>query len=97
MWFEETHTDLYDTKVQNYKFALFAKMDEKAGETEFTLIRIIMQGSVFGPIKWGLLHQEKGQIKAAIGNEIVYLSYRNHLNINNLKTILSYLELSRAI
>ena len=60
MWFEETHNDLYDTKVQNYKFALIAKMDERAqvvvktpcGPTdEFTLKRIVMQGSVFGPIK----------------------------------------------
>ena len=49
MWFEETHNDLYDTKVQNDKFALIAKMDERdqvvvktpCGPTdEFTLKRI---------------------------------------------------------
>ena len=58
MWFAETHNDLFDTKVN--KFALIAKMDENAkvlvkspcGPTdEFTLQKIVMRGSVFGPIK----------------------------------------------
>ena len=60
MWFEETHNDLFDVKVQDDKFALIAKLDAKAkvivktpcGPTdEFTLEQIVMQGSVFGPIK----------------------------------------------
>ena len=60
MWFEETHNDLYDVKVQDKKFALIAKLDEEAEvivktpagpTTEFKLEELIMQGSVFGPIK----------------------------------------------
>ena len=60
MWYEETHNDMFDVKVQDDKFALIAKMDETAevvvktpcGPTdEFTLQKIVMQGSVFGPIK----------------------------------------------
>ena len=60
MWFQETHNDLFDVKVTDDKFALISKMDEKAevivktpcGPTdEFSMERIIMQGSVFGPIK----------------------------------------------
>ena len=60
MWYSETHNDMYDAKVQDNKFSLIAKMDEKAevvvktpcGLTEeFTVNRSIMQGSVFGPIK----------------------------------------------
>ena len=60
MWYAETHNDMYDVKVQDDKFALIAKMDQKAnvivktpcGPTEeFTLEEIVMQGSVFGPIK----------------------------------------------
>ena len=30
MWFAETHNDLFDVKVKDDKFALIAKMDEKA-------------------------------------------------------------------
>ena len=60
MWFAETHNDLFDVKVKDDKFALIAKLDEKAdvvvktpcGNTDqFTLENIVMQGSVFGPIK----------------------------------------------
>ena len=60
MWYAETHNDLYDVKVKDNKFALIAKLDEKAdvvvktpcGLTdEFTLDQLVMQGSVFGPIK----------------------------------------------
>ena len=60
MWFEETHNDLFDMKVQDKKFAVIAKLDEEAevivktpaGPTsEFKLKELIMQGSVFGPIK----------------------------------------------
>ena len=60
MWFAETHNDLYDVKVQDKNFALIAKLDEEAevvvktpaGPTnEFKLNELIMQGSVFSPIK----------------------------------------------
>ena len=60
MWFEETMNDLWDVKVQDDRFALISKLDEKCrivvktpcGTTEmFELARIVLQGSVFGPIK----------------------------------------------
>ena len=60
MWYAETHNDLFDVKVKDNKFSLIAKLDEKAdvvvktpcGVTdEFTLDELVMQGSVFGPIK----------------------------------------------
>ena len=60
MWYAETHNDLFDVKVQDNKFALIAKLDEEAEvvvktaagtTTEFKLEELIMQGSVFGPIK----------------------------------------------
>ena len=60
MWFEETMNDLWDVKVQDDKFSLISKLDEKCkivvktpcGPTErFELERIVLQGSVFGPIK----------------------------------------------
>ena len=56
----ETHNDMFDAKVQDDKFALIAKMDETAKVVvktpcdptdEFTLNKIVMQGSVSGPIK----------------------------------------------
>ena len=60
MWFEETLNDLWDVKIQDDKFALITKLDEKCrivvktpcGTTDrFELSRIVLQGSVFGPIK----------------------------------------------
>ena len=60
MWFEDAHNDLYDVKITDNKFALIAKLDEAAnvivktpcGVTEeFELNKLVMQGSVFGPIK----------------------------------------------
>ena len=60
MWYEDTHNDIYDVKIKNDKFALIAKLDKVAkvivktplGPTdEFTLDQLVMQGSVFGPIK----------------------------------------------
>ena len=50
MWFEDTHNDLFDVKVQDDKFELIAKMDEETkvvvktpcGPTdEFTLEKIV--------------------------------------------------------
>ena len=60
MWYEETLNDLWDVKIQNDKFALISKLDENCkivvktpcGVTDrFELSRIVLQGSVFGPIK----------------------------------------------
>ena len=60
MLFEETMNDLWDVKVQDDKFSLISNLDEKCrivlktpcGPTErFELNRIVLQGSVFGPIK----------------------------------------------
>ena len=60
MWYEETLNDLWDVQVQDRMFALISKLDEKckivvktpSGPTDmFELERIVLQGSVFGPIK----------------------------------------------
>ena len=60
MWFEETHNDLWNTNVNDDKFSLIAKLDENCqpvvktpcGDTDrFTLQRVVLQGSVFGPLK----------------------------------------------
>ena len=60
MWFAETHNDLWNTKINDDKFSLIAKLDENCqavvktpcGDTDrFNLNQIVLQGSVFGPIK----------------------------------------------
>ena len=60
MWYEDTLNDLWDVKIQDDKFSLISKLDEKCriivktpvGATDmFELSRIVLQGSVFGPIK----------------------------------------------
>ena len=70
MWYHETHNDLFDVKVNDDKFSILAKMDETAkvviktpcGITdELTLNKLIMQGSVFGPIKSTITIDTLGQ------------------------------------
>ena len=60
MWYQETMNDLWDTGIQDDKFALIAKMNEKCniaiktpmGVTErFELEKIEMQGTKFSNIK----------------------------------------------
>jgi hypothetical protein len=60
MWYQETMNDMWDVGVQDDRFALMAKMNEKCsiaiktpvGITErFTAREIEMQGTVPGPIK----------------------------------------------
>ena len=60
IWHAETMNDIYDTKIQDDKFALISKLDEEChikvktpcGETdEFVFSNLVLQGSVFGPIK----------------------------------------------
>jgi hypothetical protein len=60
MWYQETMNDMWDVGVQDDKFALMAKMNQKcniavktpAGISErFIATEIEMQGTVVGPIK----------------------------------------------
>ena len=60
MWYQETMNDRWDVGVQDDKFALMARMNEKCsigiktpvGLTErFEAVQIEMQGTVLGPIK----------------------------------------------
>ena len=60
MWYAETLNDLWNVKIQDDTFSLISKLDEKCkivvktpcGTTDnFELERIVLQGSVFGPIK----------------------------------------------
>ena len=60
MWHAETMNDIWDTSIQDDKFAMIARLDQECfvkvktpcGETEeFELSDLVLQGSVFGPIK----------------------------------------------
>ena len=60
MWYQETMNDMWDVGIQDDKFALMAKMNEKCniaiktpvGITErFEATEIEMQGTVPGPLK----------------------------------------------
>jgi hypothetical protein len=63
MWYEETLNDLRNVKVQDDQFAQISKLDEHCkivvktpcGDTDmFELQRIVLEGSVFGPIKYSV-------------------------------------------
>ena len=79
MWYEETLNDLWDVKIQDDKFALISKLDEKCkivvktpcGVTDnFELERIVLQGSVFGPIKCSVQMDTIGREALQTGNGI---------------------------
>ena len=94
MWFEETLNDLWDVEVQDDKFTLISKLDEKCnvvvktpcGTTEmFELERIVLQGSVFGPIKCSVQMDTLGRdsLKSGVG----LFKYRNTVDVPALAMI----------
>ena len=91
MDFEETHNDLFDAGVKSDLFSLIAKLDEKCsvriktpcGPTEsFNLDRLIMQGSVFGPIKCSVQIDTIGR-ESLIQKTGVY-NYKKCVNVTAL-------------
>ena len=94
MWYSETHNDIYDAKVTDDKFAMLAKLDEKAivkvktpcGETDqFNLEKIIIQGGVFSPIKCTVQIDTLGR-DCMKYNECLY-KYKNAVNVPPLALI----------
>ena len=84
MWYQETLNDLWDVQVKDDRFALLAKLDEKCkvvvktpcGTTEqFELNRVVLQGSVFGPIKCSVQMDTLGRDCLKSGNGIY--KYKN--------------------
>ena len=103
MWYQETHNDMFDVKVNDDRFALIAKMDETAnvivktpcGPTdEFSLDRLIMQGSVFGPIKATIQIDTLGR-DCENYNQGMFL-YKNVLSLTPLALIDDCLGFSRC-
>ena len=103
MWFEETHNDLWNTHVRNDKFALISKLDENCqpvvktpcGDTDrFSLQRIILQGSVFGPLKCSVQVDTLGRdcLKRGVG---LYL-YKGAISIPPLAMIDDVLGVTRC-
>ena len=103
MWFEETHNDLWNTQVRNDKFALISKLDENCqpvvktpcGDTDrFSLQRIILQGSVFGPLKCSVQVDTLGRdcLKRGVG---LYL-YKGAISVPPLAMIDDVLGVTRC-
>ena len=94
MWFEETLNDLWDVNIQNDKFALISKLDEQCkavvktpcGTTDmFELNRIVLQGSVFGPIKCSVQMDTLGRDSLKTGLGI--FKYKNSVDVPALAMI----------
>ena len=94
MNYEETHNDLWDVGVKNDKFALIAKLDEKAkvvvktpcGTTDqFNLKQSVMQGTVFAPIKCSVQIDTLGKDCFANGDGLY--EYKNIVDIPTLSMI----------
>ena len=94
MWYEDTMNDMWDVKVQDDKFALISKLDEQCkivvktpvGVTDmFDLERIVLQGSVFGPIKCSVQMDTIG--KKALQTGFGIYKYRGSVHIPALAMI----------
>ena len=94
MNYEETHNDLWDVGVHDDKFAMIAKLDEHVkavvktpcGTTEeFELNKIVMQGTVFAPIKCSIQIDTLGRDCLANGDGIY--EYKNIVDVPGLSMI----------
>ena len=94
MDYVETHNDLYDAGVVNDLFTLIATLDEKCsvrvktpcGSTDrFELQKLVMQGSVFGPIKCSVQIDTLGR-ESLIENSGLYL-YKKKVNVMALSMV----------
>ena len=94
MWYEETLNDLWNVKVQDDRFALISKLDERCkivvktpcGVTYmFELQRIVLQGSVFGPIKCSVQMDTIGKDSLQTGNGLI--KYKGAVDIPSLAMI----------
>ena len=103
MWYQDTHNDMFDVKVQDDKFSLISKMDQNAqvvvktpcGMTdEFSVERIIMQGSVFGPIKSTISIDTLGRDCLKFNKGM--FKYKNVLNLTPLALIDDCLRFSKC-
>ena len=101
MWYEETLNDLSDVKIQDENFALISKLDEKCqivvktpcGVTDmFKMERIILQGSVFGPIKCSVQMDTLGRESLRTGSGI--FKYKQTVDVPSLAMIDDILGLS---
>ena len=94
MWYEETLNDMWDVKIQDDKFALISKLDNKckivvktpSGVTDmFELSRIVLQGSVLGPIKCSVQMDTIGRESLRTGLGIY--KYKDTVDIPSLAMI----------
>ena len=103
MWFEETHNDLWNTNINDDKFALISKLDENCqavvktpcGDTDrFALRRIVLQGSVFGPIKCSVQVDTLG--RDCLSRDVGLYRYKNVISVPPLAMIDDILGITRC-
>ena len=94
MWFQETHNDLWNANITDDRFALISQLDENCqavvktpcGDTErFTLNRIVLQGSVFGPLKCSVQVDTLG--RDCLSRDVGLYQYKNVISIPPLAMI----------
>ena len=94
MWYEDTLNDLWDVEIQDDNFCLLSKLDERckvvvktpSGTTDrFELYRIVLQGSVFGPLKCAVQMDTLG--REALQSGVGIFKYKNSVNIPSLAMI----------
>ena len=105
MGYEETHNDMWDVIKKSDKFNLIAKLDEKVtakvktpvGLTEeFTLERIVLQGSVNAPIKCSIQSETLSSNCMKRDNGSVMYKYKGLVYIPPLQMVDDIMMLSRC-
>ena len=94
IWYEETLNDMWDVQIQDDRFALISKLDDNCkivvktpcGVTDmFELSRLVLQGSVFGPVKCSVQMDTIGKESLRTGYGIY--KYKNTVDIPSLAMI----------
>ena len=105
LMYSETHNDIFDTKINDDKFALIAKLDEEAFvkvktpmgmSPEFPLKRSIFQGSVLGPIKCSVSIDTFGRdTLSAKNSENALYKYKNIIEVPPLAMMDDIMTISK--
>ena len=92
----ETYNDLWEAGIQNDKFALLSKLDEKCNVNvktpcgitgDFKLKQLIMQGSTFGSLKCVVQTDTLGKEALSEGEGISLYKYKNLIDVPPLSLV----------
>ena len=105
MSYFETYNDLWEAGIQNDKFTLLSKLDEKCNvvvktpcgiTSDFELNQLIMQGSIFGSLKCVIQTDTFGKEALSEGEGLSLYKYKNLVTIPPLALVDDIMTISNC-